>query len=256
MPSNSPVPASSVLALLAIECAEPGLPPRWTAGRDHAETIVAAIAADLVKLAPEAHQLDLAAASAVYDQAQILRPGWPVHAALLAMQARIAKHAGVTGTLGLGAKDGTMPDPVLQPEPGLFGSPLLILPWVLHGEAALARELASRFERELLERGMGGGELALAVQEAFGVQVRHVQHLTLFDLCAVTCAQYEHAGFGPVWQLIENALLTPAREHDLKLDGATWTGIGSEVRVSGLAPPMALYRAILAAHGITLSASA
>ena len=107
-----------------------------------------------------------------------------------------------------------------------------------------------RFERKLLDGGMGSSELALALQDAFGIQVRHVQHLTVFDLCAVTCAQYEHAGFGPVWQLIENALLTPDRDHHVEVDGQDWRGHGSHVLVQGNSPASGHYRAILAAHGI------
>lgn len=247
-----PVTTSSVLGLLAIECSEPGLPPRCVADRHHGEAIAAAIAADLMKLASNLPQLDLVTAAALYDQAQVLRPGWPVHAALLDFQSRLRTHAGRTGLLAIGAHDDAMPEPVLQPEAALFGSPLLILPWALHGDAELARDLASRFERDLLDRGMGGSELALALQDAFGVQVRHVQHFTLFDLCAVTCAQYEHAGFAPIWQLIENALLTPTRRHEVDVDGEAWCGSGDSVQVPrGIASAhQAHYRAILAAHGI------
>lgn len=246
---------SSVLGLLAIECSEPGQPPRWVADRSHSERIAAAIAGDLLKLEPSLPQLGLATVGALFDQAQILRPGWPVHAALLDLQSRLGSTNTGGGLLAIGAHEGQLPEPALQPEVALFGSPLLILPWVLHGDADLAGDIASRFERNLLDRGMGGSDLALILQEAFGVQVRHVQHLTLFDLCAVTCAQYEHAGFGPIWQLIENALLTPTREHVVEVEGEPWTCAGSSVRVAAIRPAMAHYRAILAAHGISLSAA-
>lgn len=245
----------SVLGLLAIECAEPGAPPRCIADRTHAGALANAIAGDLAKLAPEVSTLDLVTVAALFDQAQLLRPGWPVHATLLALHGRIAAHGQSVGLLALGEHDGAMPNPLLQPEPALFGSPLLILPWLLHGDAHVAQAISGQFERELLDRGMGGSELALAVQDAFGVQLRHVQHVTVFDLCALACAQYGHAGFAPLWQLIENALLTPDRQQAALVDDLPWTYSDQRIIAPRGADPSTLahHRAILAAHGITVA---
>lgn len=244
---------SSVLGLLAIECNEPGRPPRAIADRSHSEHIAAAIAQDLLKLDSTVSTLDLAVAGALFDQAQILRPGWPAHAALLELQSRVSSVAARAEVLALAAHDGAMPLPELEPESRLFGSPLLILPWVLHGDAEVATATASRFERDLLDRGMASSELALALQDAFGIAVRHVQHLTVFDLCAIGCAQYQQAGYAALWQLIENALLTPTREHAVEIDGERWVNRGGTVSTDASSSAQAHRRAILAAHGITLT---
>lgn len=248
-------PASSVLGLLAIECKEPGMPPRATTDRSHAESIAAAIGGDLLKLDPSISALDLVVAGALFDQAQILRPGWPAHAGLLELQSRVLAVAARAEVLAIAAHDGAMPLPALEPESRLFGSPLLILPWVLHGDADIARDTASGFERDLLDRGMAGSNLALALQDAFGINVRHVQHLTVFDLCAIGCAQYQQAGYAPLWELIENALLTPTREHAVEIDGEHWINRGADVTSNARSPTHAHHRAILAAHGITVIAA-
>ena len=59
---------------------------------------------------------------------------------------------------------------------------------------------------------MAGAGTALAMQEAFGLQVEHARYLTVHDLCALTAMQYEHAGLAPLWPLLETALLSPRRE--------------------------------------------
>ena len=239
-----------MLGLLAIECSEPGSPSRWTTDRAHAQLIASAIGADLIKLDASVSTLDLVVAGALYDQAQILRPGWPAHAALLELQSRVIAVAARAEVLAIAAHEGAMPLPALEPDPGLFGSPLLILPWTLHGDAEHAAATASLFEQHLVERGMASSDLALALQDAFGIAVRHVQHLTVFDLCAIGCAQYEQAGFGALWQLIENALLTPTREHTVDVEGQQWTSRGDTVSVHISRQASAHHRAILAAHGI------
>lgn len=251
LPPSPRAPArSSVLGLLAIECREPGTPPRSTTDRAQAQVIASAIAADLIKLDAGVSSLDLVVAAALFDQAQILRPGWPAHAALLELQSRVIAVAARAEVLAIAAHEGKMPLPALEPDARLFGSPLLILPWTLHGDAEHAAATASGFEQDLVERGMAGSDLALALQDAFGIGVRHVQHLTVFDLCAIGCAQYEQAGFGVLWQLIENALLTPTREHTVVIDDQRWTSQADTVTTDAAGPASAHHRAILAAHGI------
>lgn len=246
----------SVLGVLAIECREPGAPARCTTDRESAERIASAIGADLVKLDSTVSSLDLVVGAALFDQAQILRPGWPIHAALLELQSRVIAVATRAEVLAIAAHEGAMPLPALEPDARLFGSPLLILPYALHGDTGLATATASNFERDLVERGMASSDLALALQDAFGIGVRHVQHLTVFDLCAIGCAQYEQAGFGLLWQLIENALLTPTRECTVNIDDQRWTGLGDAVTTNATAQTSAHQRAILAAHGIKAVAAA
>ena len=39
--------------------------------------------------------------------------------------------------------------------------------------------------------------------------LEHVRYLSRNDLLAMTCVQYEHVNLSPLWDLLENALLTP-----------------------------------------------
>lgn len=202
--------------MLAIERAEPGTPIRCICDRVESQLIAQALAADLVRIDPESDfsRFDLIVAGALFDQVQILRPGWPVHTGLLRAHSRIAAHSDAAAILALGAHDGRMPDTTLEPEPELFGSPLLVLPFVLHGETEVARAMSARFERDLIDRGQASAALALAVQEIFAIRVAHAQIITTIDLCAIACAQYQHAGMGELWNVIETALLRPDDECD------------------------------------------
>jgi hypothetical protein len=105
-----------------------------------------------------------------------------------------------------------------------------------------------------------------------------VRYLSLHDLCAMTAMQYEHAGLGALWRLIEAALLAPAQEEWLELADeplACWRN--GEVLIAepdapeaAHAPPHSRdasfdspdraaaqlrrrqFEAVLAAHGLTL----
>jgi hypothetical protein len=75
-----------------------------------------------------------------------------------------------------------------------------------------AARIAEHFEGVLLDTGMAEAGTALAAQEAFGVAIEHARHLTLHDLAAMMAMQYEHAGLGAAWPLLETALMAPTEE--------------------------------------------
>jgi hypothetical protein len=203
---TEPLPCFGALAL---ETATP--PAHLGLARDAAQALAQHVADDLQRLLPEAPHFDLAFAALHYDPAELLRPGWPVHAALAGLAAR-APGAG-RGRLiafGLGA-DGSAPLPALVPEAALQGGPLRLLPFVLLGDADRSAALAARMEDTLLETGMAGAATALEAQQALGTRLEHARYLTLHDLCAMTALQYEHAGLAPLWPAIEAVLLGAGR---------------------------------------------
>ena len=87
-----------------------------------------------------------------------------------------------------------------------------LLPWVLGGDAGIVAGVGDAFERDLLERGMAGAATALAAQERVGLRLEHARHLTVHDLAAMMALQYEHAGAGALWPILEAALLAPDSE--------------------------------------------
>lgn len=194
---------------LALETAAP--PLHAVLARDAAETLGQHVAVDLPRLLPGIERVDLALAGAHFDPAELLRPGWPVHAALADL-ARRAPGTQRGRVIALGAHEAAMPLPALQPDPALQGGPLRVLPFVLLGEAADIAELGRAMEERLLETGMAGAGTALYAQSAFGAKLEHARYLSLHDLLAMIAMQYEHAGLPTLWPLIETALLAPEGE--------------------------------------------
>jgi hypothetical protein len=264
---------------LAVELS-PGTQARATAlsQRDAGE-LAGLIARDLAKFAPRVVELDLAVVAGLFDPVELLRPGYPLHGELARLIAQ-APGRGEPRVIAFGAAAGELPDP-LRPDPHHGAGPMRLIPFLLHGEADIVGEVGRQLEETLLDTGMAGADTALLAQERFGAAVEHARYLTLHDLAAMTAMQYEHAGLGPLWPLIETALLRPADE--AWLDSApeplarygrgevrmallgidAWAEAGFAPRDSGAAQlPRAFERfrmrqrqftAVLGAHGITVS---
>ena len=208
-------PALHCFGALALELASPPRSDRLA--RAAAEAFGPHLGIDLQRLLPGVEALDLIHAGAHYDPCELLRPGWPVHAALTELARGVPGVAGGR-VIGFGAHESRMPSPALEPDPALSGGPLRLLPFVLSGEGDGVAAAGRAMEEVLLETGMAGAATALAAQEAFGAQLEHVRYLSLHDLCAMIAMQYEHAGLGALWPLIEAALLTPERDEWLDVE--------------------------------------
>lgn len=250
--------------LLALELLPEGAPRQLALPVESAAALATVIADDLARLLPGVDGMGLAIAAAVYDSAQVLRPGWPLFAALAHLH-ESAPGAATGPTIScFGAAAGRMADAVLEPEPGLIGSPLLLLPWTLIGPATIARVVGAEMEERFTETGLAAARTALFLNEAFSIHIEQARFLTHLDLCALASMQYEHADLAGLWVLIECALLSPHADESFTSptgDTYRWHG-GMLSRQPGSAPaePMAdraerrRYAAILAAHGLQVAA--
>lgn len=205
-----PRPVLSCLGALAIELQPGAQPARTVLSAAAAGELATLVARDLAKQSAEATTLDFALVGALFDPVELLRPGWPLHAELERLAAR-APGAGSGRVIGFGAGDDGLPPP-LRPDPAFAGGPMRLLPWLLRGDADTLAGVGDRLEQVLLDTGMAAADTALLAQDAFGVAVEHMRLLTLHDLAAMTAMQYEHAGLGPLWPLLEAALLAPSQE--------------------------------------------
>jgi hypothetical protein len=111
--------------------------------------------------------------------------------------------------IAFGAQAGQLPEP-LRPDPHHADGPLRLIPFLLRGNAETIDAVGRQLEAVLLDTGMAGADTALLAQQQFGAAVEHARYLTVHDLAAMTAMQYEHAGLGALWPLIETALLRPA----------------------------------------------
>jgi hypothetical protein len=227
--------------VLALELSAGAAPERLCLTRDEAAELAAHIAADLARLLPAdaagegahgadpvklgAQGADLVVLGALYDQAQLLRPGWPLFAELadLAQPRSVAQPDGHRQVMAFGSHDGEMPSPLFLPEDQLGTGSMLLLPWMLSAPAQLAQALGQRMERDFVAKGEAGSRTADFLMRTLGIRLEHARYLTRHDVCALCCVQMEHAGFSALWQMLECALLAPEREAEaLSSRGRHW----------------------------------
>jgi len=174
------------------------------------EQMLAHLSADLRALLPGVTACSLIAAGAVYDQTQLLRPGFPVYHALEAVAGEGLKHAESSRftprLVSIGAKQGSLPVAELQPLPDVPLSLMQLLPVVLHGPPAAVAELGQAMEYRFLEEGQLSAHSAAWLETAFDVRINHARFMTLTDFNAMLRMQLEHFGFLPLWQLLDAAL--------------------------------------------------
>lgn len=171
-----------------------------------AEQMLAHLAADLQALLPDVSRCSLIAAGALYDQTQLLRPGFPLFTALEATAAEGSSGRFRPGLVSIGATDGAMPVKELQPLDDIPLGMLQLLPVVIHGPVSLIDELGNSMEYRFLEEGQLSAHSANWLSSAFGVAVNHARLMTLTDLNALLRLQLEHFGFLPLWELLDAAL--------------------------------------------------
>ena len=177
-------------------------------GPRDAEQMLAHVAADMRALLPGLAECSLIAAGALFDQTQILRPGYPIFAAL---EATAVAPVGAArpfkpGLVSIGATAGVMPAENLQPGAEIPLGLLQLLPVVVHGPASLVDELGQAMEYRFLEQGQLSPHSAAWLQTAFRICVNHARLMTLTDLNAMLRLQLEHFGFLPLWELLDAAL--------------------------------------------------
>jgi hypothetical protein len=208
------VEAQTLLALPGVLALEPvaGEPPaQLTLSRDEAAELAALVAADLHTLVPQVDAARLALIGALFDQVELLRPGFPVWATLDELARRVPR-GHLQNVVAFGSHEGHMPAQPLEPSPLYAEGPMRLLPMSLLAPAELAEELSEQLEIQLVGRGEAGTLTADWLMRALGIRLEHVRYLSRNDLLALTCVQYEHVNLAPLWALLETALLTPYRE--------------------------------------------
>ena len=200
-------PELSVLAALALELSPGAEPGRLALAVDDAGELAGLVARDLARLVPDAATLDLAMVAGLFDPAELLRPGYPVHAELGRLAARAPGAAGGR-IIGFGAGQEGLPAG-LAPAPEFAGGPLKLLPLVLRGDVTAVAPVGDQMEQVLLDTGMAGADTALLAQTAFGAQIEHARFFTVNDLAAMMSMQYDNQGLAALWPVIETALMAP-----------------------------------------------
>ena len=197
--------------VLALELVDGEVPPRLSFSRDEAAELAELVAADLHGLVPQVNQARLALAGALFDQVELLRPGFPVWATLDELARRVPR-GHLDNVVAFGSHDGHMPALPLEPSPEFAEGAMRLLPLTVLAPEALAEDLSEQLEVQLVGRGEAGALTADWLMRTLGIRLEHVRYLSRNDLLALTCVQYEHVNLAALWTMLEAALLTPDRE--------------------------------------------
>ena len=206
---------------------ESGVPARPNSyfERALAQPLANQLAFELGKQLPSLDGLGLVWMAACYDQAQILRPGLPVHAALAALygagmsttSASVVENAAQVSpdrrhgqqVMTLQALRGQAPVPALKVDERLLGGAMVLLPLAIVGASDCVSHARAILEEKLLDTGLADARTALMLNQALGCDAEHARLLTLDDLAALCAVQLEHAGLTPVWEIMEAAIFRP-----------------------------------------------
>ena len=180
-----------------------------------AQPLANQLAFELGKQLPSLDGLGLVWMAACYDQAQILRPELPVHAALAGLYTAamysasgdVRKNAAQVMTLQ--ALRGAAPVPALTVDERLLGGAMVLLPFAIVGSADSVNQARAILEEKLLDTGLTDARTALMLSQALGCDAEHARLMTLDDLAALCAVQLEHAGLSPVWEVLEAAIFRP-----------------------------------------------
>ncbi len=199
--------------------------------RDAADLLAAPIADDLRRiLGEDVAEAGLVMPAALYDLTELLRPGLPMVEAMLDIY-----RGGLRGgpfepqLLTIGSAGGRFPDAAIAPLRRPGSGPLLTVPFAFVAPGSKLDELSRKIESALLEKGSASLATDRAVRQLFGLDPVHLSYATFNDLAALMRVQFEHAGFLPLWQLIESALYHPDRIERIEPESHQFFATGGSV---------------------------
>lgn len=208
----------AVRGIVAVELKAPERPGAVYFERAQAQGLAQALSGELARHLGSLDGLGLVLMAAVYDSAQLLRPGLTIHAELENLyQAGIRDPLAEPQVMTLTALRGAPPSERLAPDPALLGGPFLTVPFSILGPAEVIEPVRERLEQCLFDEGLVDARLALNLREAIGLELEHVRLMTMTDLWAMTAAQLQHVGLGAVWELLEDCLLDAPQVRDWQL---------------------------------------
>jgi hypothetical protein len=230
----SATPAVLTIELEAEAVMDHAPPPALT--RDAAEVMATAVANDLQRiLGEQVRSSGMILLGALYDLTELLRPGLPMVEGLLDYyRGGLRGGAFEPQLIALGSAGGQFPVPELAPRRAPGSGPLLALPFALVAPGPELEPVREAMEEELLGKGRASLETDRTVQQLFSVAPVNLSYATLHDVSALLRVQLDHAGFGPLWQLLEAALYRPetptvvdtdAGNRFLTHQGQAWTPI-------------------------------
>ncbi len=206
-PKIADLESCSAIVVIELDPSSPNYPtqPPAPLSKEDAGPLIEVLAADLRKQFNGLENVSLTAAAALYDQTELLRPGFPLlHALDDIARGTLVGQGFSPQIIALGGEN--FPIAPLNPRRDPGAGPLFLLPLSFLGRPLAISSLANNFENQLLNNTTASEEVIVLLQKAFGITPVNVSYATLLDLCALLKIQLENHGFEPLWELIDQAL--------------------------------------------------
>jgi hypothetical protein len=200
--------------------------------RSVAQALANQLSFEIAKHLPTLDGLGLVWMAACYDQAQILRPEFPIHTALKGLYQSGTREGQPAQVMTLQALRGQAPMPVLQVDESLLGGALALVPFAMVGESNLIQNARKILEEKLLDTGLTDARTAMMLNEALAADAEHARLMTLDDLAALCAIQLDNAGLAEVWTMIERALFHPASSFDGAFNKIPYQVLGKQVSLT------------------------
>lgn len=196
------------------------LPGRRTLDRQQADQLAEHLAADLARAVPQVNSGLLVVAGVLFEPNEVIQPELPVWQALEDLAGRLTSRDDLDpGILAIGAHQQRFPDERLDPPAHSPAGQFLVLPLLLICPDEQATALERALESELFERASIDPPARALLADAIGLDTVHGQLLTLNDLIALQHVQFDSAGLGGFWPLVEHALLESGTTSRMSLPG-------------------------------------
>lgn len=174
---------------------------------DRSKGVLTRLAAELRAISPRFEKCTLSMAGALFDQAQVLRPQFPLFKALESLErSGIPDNQAQAGLLAVGAEDQQVPRAELQPEPRIFPGTLQLLPLVLAAPADPGAGPDTGINELFAGLGQLSGGLTSEIGEHFQVSAKQARFMTIQQLGDLLRRQLESQGFLPLWELLDAAI--------------------------------------------------
>jgi hypothetical protein len=184
-----------------------------------ASALAGHLAKDLSRILDGIEHLGLVLPGALYDQTEILQPGFPLVVSLADVYRGSLRGGFTPQLIALGADEGHFPVGAISPQRRPGSGPLLLLPFCFIGPLEDLAQAARVMEDTLLQNGEASQATREAVQQAFGLTPLNMSFATIGDLCALLRVQLDGSGLLPLWELLEQSWFERPGVHSAVLEG-------------------------------------
>ena len=171
---------------------------------EKASALVNAITANMNEVLPSLHQYGIIIPAGLYDQTEILTPGFTLFSYLQEIYVRAQEKDGFSpAVIALGADEDGFPIEEISPkrEPG-FGQ-ILVIPFAIVAPKDLIDTLDKDIDYTLLESGKISDATIKEISAEFGIGISGGFFATLANMCAFLKTQLEKIDCAPLWELFE-----------------------------------------------------